>query len=161
SSFTTLAGGLTLTGAAGLTTNSGTGGTTFNLTNALPSALLAAQGANNYIQVATTVGAEAINLGNATTNPAINLLGTGTTTLGGATTNPLITVPGSGLMTLGGNVTFSGAGARTITGPTAALNITGGAGGAVNITGNASSSFNAAIGALTLNSATTTTLNGG
>lgn len=41
------------------------------------------EGANEYLKVTTTNSGEAIALGNATTNPALNVLGTGTATFGG------------------------------------------------------------------------------
>jgi len=56
---------------------------TVTVADNLADAFLVQEGANNYIDVTTTNGSEAINLGNATTNQSTNILGTGTTTISG------------------------------------------------------------------------------
>jgi hypothetical protein len=52
------------------------------------------EGTNNYINVNTTNSSERVSLGNATTNPSFDFLGTGTTTHGGAIVATQITLGG-------------------------------------------------------------------
>jgi len=63
-----------------------TGTMTSNITDNTANSYLVREGANNYIDINTTNGAEAISFGNATTNPDFSFLGTGDTNFGGTLT---------------------------------------------------------------------------
>lgn len=56
---------------------------TFTISDNLADALLIQQGGNAYFDITTSDSAEAINFGNATTNPGFNFLGTGAVTIAG------------------------------------------------------------------------------
>jgi len=75
----------TISGTAGLTLDPTTTLTAI-VTDNTADAFKVWDGADNYIVVNTTNAAESVSIGNAVTNPAINLLGTGTLTLGGGLT---------------------------------------------------------------------------
>lgn len=70
-----------LTASTNFTQSAGTH--TVSVTDNTADAVDIQQGSNNYINLTTANGAEVLALGNATTNPAIQLLGSGTKTIDG------------------------------------------------------------------------------
>ena len=86
---------------------------TLNLVDNNPDALDIQQGANNYINVNTTDGAEVISFGNVVTNPTYSFLGSGKATFGG---NVAIN---------GGSLTTSAASANLFNSNATTLNIGG------------------------------------
>jgi len=80
-SIATLAVTGTSTLAGGIVFN---GTTDFDIDDNTASALTISEGSNNYLNVTTTNSSENISLGNTTTNPTVNFLGTGLITLAGA-----------------------------------------------------------------------------
>ena len=132
----------------------------FNVQTANSSSIIQITGpsANNAAVNISSVGAQAITL---TSGAALTFTGAANSTwdLGAAhtlslqTTNNGPITTGTGLLTLGGNLTFSGASARTITGPGAGGLTISDATGAITITGGAASTWD--IGNNTLSIQTT------
>jgi len=89
-------GSLTLAGASG----SGLLGT---LSDNIATALSIAEGANSYVKITTTNGTEIMELGNATTNPDLTVLGTGDISMAGGTLN----VPSGTSFKIGGSALTS------------------------------------------------------
>jgi molybdopterin-binding protein len=140
----------TISGTAGLTLDPTTTLTAI-VTDNTAGAFKVWDGADNYIVVDTTNAAEVISIGNAVTNPAINLLGTGTLTLGGG-----LTVTGA--TQLNGTTGLGDAAADTVT---IKGNVLVGAGGINPTFGFASSGAVTAAGNPTFNFGTSLSTFGG
>ncbi|MDP2665770.1 MAG: hypothetical protein Q8P23_04035, partial [bacterium] len=127
---------------------------TQTLTDATTNALDIQEGTNNYININTSDGAEAIQFGNAVTNPTYNFLGTGLTSFGGnidMQTNLILNIgnagtdfTSSGGLNLAGNIDVNG----TTNDIAGTLNLSGGAltsTGAMTITPAAGNNLNIAL----------------
>src|SRR3989344_5883575 len=104
-SIATLAVTGTSTVAGGIVFN---GATDFDIDDNSSTALSVSEGSNNYLLVNTTNSSENISLGNTTTNPTTNFLGTGLITIAGAgaETNSLTLTTGNVVLT-DGDLTIS------------------------------------------------------
>ncbi len=87
------ASGITVTGPATLSSTltingriTGNNDATFNLNDNASDVFLVQQAANKYITVTTTNSSEVVAIGNTTTNPTVNFLGSGTKAFSGAVT---------------------------------------------------------------------------
>src|SRR3989344_3382378 len=104
-SIATLAVTGTSTLAGGIVFN---GTTDFDIDDNTASALTISEGSNNYLNVTTTNSSENISLGNTTTNPTVNFLGTGLITLAGAGAETATLTLTTGSVTLAdGDLTIS------------------------------------------------------
>lgn len=130
----TNAGAHAITGAATFSTDftQSDGTHTVSVTDNTANAVDIQQGSANYINVNTTNAAENVSIGNATTNPTVSLLGTGTKTIDGTintdlTASRTVVTDGSGNLSVN---TETGTGSHvkatspTISGPTFSGTIT-------------------------------------